>query len=128
MHSLLSHLQTCCLVLQKASGAALPSAAWLRAQAGQQDSAAGVSATDSIANDAAVGAAASAVQPLFCMSPVKAPQSVRMSAISSHLRHSSTLPLGKLETVAEEGIEESEYVMDQSLVRFGFFAPGQPGL
>lgn len=60
------------------------------------------------------------MQPLFCMSPVKTPQSVHMSAISSNLRPSSKLPLGKLETVAEEGTGEAGYVMDQSLVRLHF--------
>ena len=129
MHSVLSHLETGCLILQKATGAALPSAAWLRAQAGQQDSPAGVSAIDSIAIDAALGGpriAASQMQPMFCMSPVKAPQSAHISAISSNLRHSSTLPLGKLETVAEEGTGESGYVMDQSLVRLAY-SPDQLG-
>ena len=57
------------------------------------------------------------MQPLFRMSPVKSPQGVHMSAISCKVRQSSTLPLGKLETVAEEGTGESGYVMDQSLVR-----------
>ena len=50
-----------------------------------------------------------------------------MSAISSNLRHSSTLSLGKLETVAEEGTGESGYVMDQSLVSFAS-SPDQLGL